>query len=31
MRQIADNETYTVPSTIEDATILDDLTKLLRG
>jgi propionyl-CoA synthetase len=31
MRQIADNEKYTVPSTIEDATVLDDLSKLLRG
>lgn len=31
MRQIADNEEYTVPSTIEDMTVLEDLTKLLRG
>lgn len=31
MRQIADNEEFTVPSTIEDMTVLDDLTKLLRG
>ena len=31
MRQIADNEEYTVPSTIEDASVLDELSKLLRG
>ncbi|KAK1784531.1 hypothetical protein P4O66_004489 [Electrophorus voltai] len=31
MRQIADNEEYRVPSTIEDASVLDELSKLLRG
>ncbi|RVW03071.1 propionyl-CoA synthetase [Rhodococcus xishaensis] len=31
MRQIADNVEYAVPSTIEDASVLDALEKLLRG
>ncbi|MGP9782145.1 AMP-binding protein [Glutamicibacter sp. AOP12-B1-11] len=30
MRQIADGKDYTVPSTIEDSTVLDDLTRYLR-
>ncbi|MGP9728090.1 AMP-binding protein [Glutamicibacter sp. 363] len=30
MRQIADGKDYTVPSTIEDPTVLDDLTRYLR-
>ena len=29
MRQMADGEEYTVPSTIEDASVLDDLRRLL--
>ncbi|MDY3049933.1 MAG: propionyl-CoA synthetase [Rothia sp. (in: high G+C Gram-positive bacteria)] len=31
MRQIADGEQYTVPSTIEDMSVLDDIAKVLRG
>ncbi len=31
MRQIADNDEYTVPSTIEDPSVIDALEKLLRG
>ncbi|WP_305094073.1 propionyl-CoA synthetase [Prescottella sp. R16] len=31
MRQIADNDEYTVPSTIEDPSVLDDLEKVMRG
>ena len=30
MRQIADGKEYTVPSTIEDTAVLDDLVPLLR-
>lgn len=30
MRQIADGEEYTVPSTIEDPAVLDDLANYLR-
>ncbi|AUI52248.1 propionyl-CoA synthetase [Arthrobacter crystallopoietes] len=31
MRQIADGEAYTVPSTIEDPLVIDDLVRLLRS
>jgi propionyl-CoA synthetase len=31
MRQMADGESYTVPSTIEDASVLDALARVLRG
>ncbi|WP_237189850.1 propionyl-CoA synthetase [Rothia nasimurium] len=31
MRQIADGEQYTVPSTIEDMSVLDDIAKVLRS
>lgn len=31
MRQIADGEQYTVPSTIEDMSVLDDIAKVLKG
>jgi propionyl-CoA synthetase len=31
MRQIADHEEYTVPSTIEDVAVLDALKKQLGG
>lgn len=31
MRQIADGEEYVVPSTIEDASVIDDLLDVLRG
>jgi propionyl-CoA synthetase len=31
MRQIADGEAYTVPSTIEDPVVIDDLVRLLRS
>ncbi|WP_237233415.1 propionyl-CoA synthetase [Rothia nasisuis] len=31
MRQIADGEQYTVPSTIEDMSVLDDIARILKG